>query len=103
MTTIDLLVDHAAQGQPLIDMRLLHTVVLEDPYDDLRSATCEPCTALLSRLPEVAPPENVLFVCKLNPVTQAEDLELIFSPLRQAMLLRSERLDMDQPRSAPEV
>jgi peptidyl-prolyl cis-trans isomerase-like 4 len=28
---------------------------------------------------EVAPPENVLFVCKLNPVTQDEDLELIFS------------------------
>ncbi|KAL9087926.1 MAG: hypothetical protein Q9159_003368 [Coniocarpon cinnabarinum] len=27
---------------------------------------------------EVAPPENVLFVCKLNPVTQDEDLELIF-------------------------
>lgn len=28
---------------------------------------------------EVAPPENVLFVCKLNPVTGDEDLELIFS------------------------
>jgi peptidyl-prolyl cis-trans isomerase-like 4 len=28
---------------------------------------------------EVKPPENVLFVCKLNPVTQDEDLELIFS------------------------
>ena len=28
---------------------------------------------------EVAPPENVLFVCKLNPVTRDEDLELIFS------------------------
>ncbi|KAI9660741.1 MAG: Peptidyl-prolyl cis-trans isomerase cyp6 [Alyxoria varia] len=27
---------------------------------------------------EVAPPENVLFVCKLNPVTRDEDLELIF-------------------------
>lgn len=25
------------------------------------------------------PPENVLFVCKLNPVTREEDLELIFS------------------------
>ena len=25
------------------------------------------------------PPENVLFVCKLNPVTTAEDLEIIFS------------------------
>ena len=28
---------------------------------------------------EVKPPENVLFVCKLNPVTTDEDLELIFS------------------------
>lgn len=26
-----------------------------------------------------APPENVLFVCKLNPVTEEEDLEIIFS------------------------
>lgn len=28
---------------------------------------------------DVKPPENVLFVCKLNPATQDEDLELIFS------------------------
>lgn len=28
---------------------------------------------------EMAPPENVLFVCKLNPVTSDEDLEIIFS------------------------
>ena len=28
---------------------------------------------------EVKPPENVLFVCKLNPVTRDEDLELLFS------------------------
>ncbi|MCJ1353039.1 MAG: Peptidyl-prolyl cis-trans isomerase cyp6 [Icmadophila ericetorum] len=28
---------------------------------------------------EVKPPENILFVCKLNPVTQDEDLDLIFS------------------------
>ena len=28
---------------------------------------------------EAKPPENVLFVCKLNPVTRDEDLELIFS------------------------
>ncbi|KAJ7184083.1 cyclophilin-like domain-containing protein [Mycena filopes] len=27
----------------------------------------------------VRPPENVLFICKLNPVTRDEDLELIFS------------------------
>ncbi|KAJ7559325.1 hypothetical protein O6H91_04G079400 [Diphasiastrum complanatum] len=28
---------------------------------------------------EMKPPENVLFICKLNPVTQEEDLEIIFS------------------------
>ena len=34
---------------------------------------------------EVAPPENVLFVCKLNPVTRDEDLELIFSRFGKVM------------------
>lgn len=29
--------------------------------------------------PDLKPPENVLFVCKLNPVTTERDLELIFS------------------------
>lgn len=35
---------------------------------------------LLGDLPDVdaKPPENVLFVCRLNPVTRAEDLEIIF-------------------------
>ena len=28
---------------------------------------------------DVKPPDNILFVCKLNPVTTSEDLELIFS------------------------
>jgi len=28
---------------------------------------------------DIKPPDNVLFVCKLNPVTQDEDLEIIFS------------------------
>ena len=28
---------------------------------------------------EIKPPENVLFVCKLNPVTRDEDLDMIFS------------------------
>jgi len=36
---------------------------------------------MLGDLPDadVAPPENVLFVCKLNPVTTDDDLEIIFS------------------------
>lgn len=28
---------------------------------------------------DIAPPENVLFICKLNPVTNDDDLEIIFS------------------------
>ncbi|ORM41861.1 Peptidyl-prolyl cis-trans isomerase CYP59 [Babesia sp. Xinjiang] len=28
---------------------------------------------------DVSPPKNVLFVCKLNPVTESDDLKLIFS------------------------
>ena len=28
---------------------------------------------------DMKPPENVLFVCKLNPVTSSDDLEIIFS------------------------
>lgn len=28
---------------------------------------------------DIAPPDNVLFVCKLNPVTNDDDLEIIFS------------------------
>lgn len=36
---------------------------------------------ILGDIPDVdmKPPDNVLFVCKLNPVTTDEDLELIFS------------------------
>jgi peptidyl-prolyl cis-trans isomerase-like 4 len=36
---------------------------------------------MLGDLPthDIEPPNNVLFVCKLNQVTQADDLEIIFS------------------------
>ncbi|CAI5494079.1 unnamed protein product, partial [Closterium sp. Naga37s-1] len=36
---------------------------------------------MIGDLPEAEfkPPENVLFICKLNPVTQDDDLEIIFS------------------------
>ncbi|KAI5294933.1 Peptidyl-prolyl cis-trans isomerase cyp6 [Ascosphaera acerosa] len=113
------------QGRPLKDIRIRHTVVLDDPYDDppglvVPDASPVPSKAQLATvriaddedleeeadeealekvrrerearaqaltlemvgdLPfaEVKPPENVLFVCKLNPITQDEDLQLIFS------------------------
>ncbi|KAI9682970.1 MAG: Peptidyl-prolyl cis-trans isomerase cyp6 [Trizodia sp. TS-e1964] len=118
-----------ASGQPLKDIRIRHTVILDDPYDDPpglieppespvpskaqmatvriaddedlddnmseeaveklrreREARAQALTLeMVGDLPfaEVKPPENILFVCKLNPVTQDietdEDLQLIFS------------------------
>ncbi|KAG0652812.1 Peptidyl-prolyl cis-trans isomerase [Hyphodiscus hymeniophilus] len=113
------------KGRPLVDIRIKHTVILDDPYDDPEGLVEPPESPLPSKaqlatvrigeddkleddgdaeavervrrerearaqaltlemvgdLPfaEVKPPENVLFVCKLNPVTTDEDLELIFS------------------------
>ena len=36
---------------------------------------------LVGELPDasIKPPENKLFICKLNPITQERDLEIIFS------------------------
>jgi peptidyl-prolyl cis-trans isomerase-like 4 len=38
---------------------------------------------------DVKPPENILFVCKLNPVTSDEDLKLIFSRFGKVNSVRS--------------
>lgn len=114
-------------GRPLQDIRILHTVVLDDPFDDLEGfnppsrspsppllpADAEHIAAdenindldgktekeieemienreqkananileMVGDIPDAdgKPPENVLFVCKLNPATTGEDLEIIFS------------------------
>ncbi|CAM9674159.1 unnamed protein product [Ectocarpus sp. 12 AP-2014] len=118
-------------GRPYRDIRILHTYVLDDPFDDppqlvvpdespSRDRPEEEKVALrLRALDEVSleadertelerekqarwqktarsnavvlemigdlpdadmkPPENVLFVCKLNPVTTDDDLEIIFT------------------------
>lgn len=114
------------KGYPLLDIRIKHTIVLDDPYPDppgMREPSASPpptdaqlktvriadeaalnaddgvdeeelerrrrereanahalTLEMMGDLPfaEVKPPENVLFVCKLNPVTGDEDLELIF-------------------------
>lgn len=120
----DAIVDE--KGHPLIDVRIRHTMILDDPYPDppgLREPSSSPpptkaqlatvriadeaalhaddgideevlekrrrereaqaqalTLEMMGDLPfaEVKPPENVLFVCKLNPVTTDGDLELIF-------------------------
>lgn len=57
----------------------------EEEEEKIRRAKAAAASALtlemVGDLPfaNVRPPENVLFVCKLNPVTRDEDLELIFS------------------------
>ncbi|XP_043265291.1 peptidyl-prolyl cis-trans isomerase sig-7 [Colletes gigas] len=113
--------------RPYQDIRISHTVILEDPFedpkdfvvpdksppptkeclmsdrigadeviDDTAGMTVEEITEMqkekeakaratileiVGDIPdaEMAPPENVLFVCKLNPVTNDDDLEIIFS------------------------
>jgi len=61
------------------------TEVPEEEAEAQRRATAANSSALtlemIGVLPfaAVRPPENILFVCKLNPITQDEDLELIFS------------------------
>lgn len=55
--------------------------VLEQQQRERAAAASALTLEMVGDLPfaNVRPPENVLFVCKLNPVTRDEDLELIFS------------------------
>ncbi|XP_066471685.1 peptidyl-prolyl cis-trans isomerase-like 4 [Tiliqua scincoides] len=112
---------------PYQDIRINHTVILDDPFDDppglavpdhspeptkeqldsgrigadeeiddFKGRSVDEVEEILAEkeaktqaillemvgdLPDadIKPPENVLFVCKLNPVTTDEDLEIIFS------------------------
>ncbi|KAK7816584.1 hypothetical protein U0070_000437 [Myodes glareolus] len=124
---------------PYQDIRINHTVILDDPFDDppdllIPDRSPEPTREQLDSgrigadeeiddfkgrsaeeveeikaekeaktqaillemvgdLPDadIKPPENVLFVCKLNPVTTDEDLEIIFSrfgPIRSCEVIR---------------
>nr|CAG4645642.1 EOG090X0971 [Lynceus sp. MCZ IZ 141354] len=112
---------------PYQDIRITHTVVLDDPFDDPAGLEVPPMSPeptkeilesgriapdedinenygrtaeeieealrekeakaratileMIGDIPDVdaAPPENVLFICKLNPVTTDDDLMIIFS------------------------
>lgn len=116
-------------GRPYKNIRIRHTVILDDPFEDPKGiiipsnspelikdnleynrleddfnvdeffkdketeAKVQEKVAdheaknraivleMLEDLPDadIKPPDNVLFVCKINPVTQDDDLELIFS------------------------
>ncbi|CAB3996793.1 peptidyl-prolyl cis-trans isomerase-like 4, partial [Paramuricea clavata] len=116
---------------PYQDVRITHTVILDDPFDDpaglqvpdrspeptkeqldsgrigadeeiddTKGKTLDEVEEIIEEkefkagaqilemvgdIPDadIKPPENVLFVCKLNPVTTDEDLEIIFSRFGQ--------------------
>ncbi|EEA05628.1 peptidyl-prolyl cis-trans isomerase, cyclophilin-type family protein [Cryptosporidium muris RN66] len=57
------------------ELRLINTI--NERQARSRAITLE----ILGDIPDadIKPPENVLFICKLNPTTTEEDLELIFS------------------------
>ena len=115
------------EGRPFQDIRIYHTVVLDDPFDDpvglvpperspsppleitdsdrigaeekidefegkseeevkrmVAERESKANTHILEMIGDIPdadarPPENILFVCKLNSLTTAEDLEIIFS------------------------
>lgn len=54
---------------------------LEEILADKEAKTQAVLLEMVGDIPDadIKPPENVLFVCKLNPVTTDEDLEIIFS------------------------
>ncbi|KAL8836630.1 MAG: hypothetical protein Q9170_002853 [Blastenia crenularia] len=78
-----------ADVDPNHDSDVIHAEVDEAAQEELaeklrreREARAQALTLeIVGDLPyaEVKPPENVLFVCKLNPVTEDDDLDLIFS------------------------
>ncbi|CAG8453534.1 1006_t:CDS:2 [Paraglomus brasilianum] len=127
-------------GRPYKDIRIKHTIILDDPFPDpeglvvpdespkpskemletiriaedesiepelppeelekmqrRKEAEAQALTLeMIGDIPfaEVKPPENVLFVCKLNPVTRDEDMELIFSrfgPISSCEVIRDKK------------
>ena len=52
---------------------------------------------------DVKPPENVLFVCKLNPVTRDEDLRLIFSRFGKIVSVRCLCLTTSHSKECEEI
>ncbi|KAL5977213.1 hypothetical protein ACLOJK_021555 [Asimina triloba] len=90
----ELIPERSPEGKPpdeIIDVRLEDDWVPMDETlgpaeleEALRAKEAESNAVFLETVgdipdAEIRPPENVLFVCKLNPVTQDEDLDTIFS------------------------
>ncbi|CAH8605684.1 unnamed protein product [Heterobilharzia americana] len=69
------------EDEELDDTEGLSPSRLEELKAEQEVKTHTQLLTLIGDLPDadVKPPNNVLFVCKLNPVTTSEDLEIIFS------------------------
>ncbi|KFQ23147.1 Peptidyl-prolyl cis-trans isomerase-like 4, partial [Merops nubicus] len=75
------------------DLKGLSTDEIEEFQAEKEAKTRAILLEMVGDLPdaEIKPPENVLFVCKLNPVTTDEDLEIIFSrfgPIKSCEVIR---------------
>ncbi|ORY39873.1 cyclophilin-like protein [Rhizoclosmatium globosum] len=91
--------------------------VLEKEARDREAAARALTLEMIGDLPfaEIRPPENILFVCKLNPITRDEDLELIFSrfgEIRSCEIIRDKKtqdslcyafIDFEKKESAEEA
>ncbi|KAG9439462.1 hypothetical protein H6P81_019627 [Aristolochia fimbriata] len=90
----ELIPDRSPEGKPSVeeeDVRLeddwvpmdekMNPAELEESIREKEAHTHAVLLETMGDIPdaEIKPPENVLFVCKLNPVTQDEDLDTIFS------------------------
>lgn len=71
---------------PIKDIKLKHVIKPEDELKILEKISQNEARSraialeILGDIPdaEMKPPDNVLFICKLNPYTESEDLETIF-------------------------
>ncbi|RLW01770.1 hypothetical protein DV515_00007763 [Chloebia gouldiae] len=75
------------------DMRGRSADEIEEVQAEKEAKTRAILLEMVGDLPDadIKPPENVLFICKLNPVTTGEDLEIIFSrfgPIKSCEVIR---------------
>ena len=73
--------DRIAADEDIDDLEGKTQEEVEEMMADKEAKARATILEMVGDLPDAdaAPPENVLFVCKLNPVTTDEDLEIIFS------------------------
>lgn len=73
--------DRIGVGEAIDEIEGKPLEVIEEELEGKEAKARATILEMIGDLPDadVKPPENVLFVCKLNPVTRDEDLEVIFS------------------------